>query len=84
MPTSRLSNREATLQAGEGVVVYTDGATDVRRDGAMLGLDGLSRLLAPLTKLPAAAMVSQVEKAILEWAEGPIRDDLCVLVLKPR
>lgn len=79
-----LSNRETSLPVGDGVVVYTDGATDVRRDGAMLELDGLSRLISPLTKLPAAAMVSQVEKAILEWAEGPIRDDLCLLVLKPQ
>jgi serine phosphatase RsbU (regulator of sigma subunit) len=79
-----LSNREASLRAGDGVVVYTDGATDVRREGAMLGLDGLSKFLSPLAKLPAGAMVSQLEKAILEWAEGPIRDDLCVLVLKPR
>jgi serine phosphatase RsbU (regulator of sigma subunit) len=79
-----LRNSETSLRPGDGVVVYTDGATDVRRDGAMLGLDGLSRLLVPLSKLPAAGMVSQIEKAILEWAEGPIRDDLCVLVLKPR
>jgi hypothetical protein len=28
--------------------------------------------------------LSQVEKAILAWAEGPIQDDLCVLVLKPQ
>jgi serine phosphatase RsbU (regulator of sigma subunit) len=79
-----LSNREASLREDEGVVVYTDGATDLRRDGEMLGLDGLSRFLSPLAKLPAAAMVSQAEKAILEWAEAPIRDDLCVLVLKPQ
>jgi serine phosphatase RsbU (regulator of sigma subunit) len=79
-----LSNREASLRVGDGVVVYTDGATDVRRDGEMLGLEGLSRFIAPLAKLPAAAMVSQVEKAILEWAEAPIRDDLCVLVLRPQ
>ncbi|HEV7400723.1 MAG TPA: PP2C family protein-serine/threonine phosphatase [Solirubrobacterales bacterium] len=83
-PNLSLSNREASLRVGEGVVVYTDGATDVRRDGAMLGLDGLSRFLAPLAKLPAAAMVTEVEKAILEWAEAPIRDDLCLLVLKPQ
>jgi hypothetical protein len=50
----------------------------------MLGLEGLSRLLLPLAKLPAAAMVNQLEKALLAWAEGPIRDDLCVLVLRPR
>jgi hypothetical protein len=50
----------------------------------LLGLDGLSQLLAPLTKLPAAEIVSQAERAILGWAEKPIRDDLCLLVLKPR
>jgi serine phosphatase RsbU (regulator of sigma subunit) len=79
-----LRNRETSLASGEGVLVYTDGATDVRREGRLLGLDGLTRLLAPMTKLPAAEIVSQVEQAILDWAEKPIRDDLCLLVLKPR
>jgi hypothetical protein len=27
---------------------------------------------------------SQAEKAILGWAEAPIRDDLCVPVMKPQ
>ncbi len=79
-----LSNGEASLPSGGGVFVYTDGATDVRRRGEPLGLEGLSRLLAPLTKLPAGEIVNQVERAILDWAEKPIRDDLCLLVLKPR
>jgi len=79
-----LSNGETALSSGEGVFVYTDGATDVRQGGELLGLDGLSRLLGPLTKLPAAEIVSQVERAILAWAEKPIQDDLCLLVLKPR
>jgi serine phosphatase RsbU (regulator of sigma subunit) len=79
-----LSNRETPLRAGDGVVVYTDGATDVRNDGAMLGIDGLSRLLRPLAELPPPAIVNQVEKAILDWAGGPVRDDLCLLVLKPQ
>jgi serine phosphatase RsbU (regulator of sigma subunit) len=79
-----LRNGETSLPSGDGVFVYTDGATDVRREGGLLGLDGLSRLLAPLTKLPAVEIVSQVERAILGWAEKPIHDDLCLLVLKPR
>jgi serine phosphatase RsbU (regulator of sigma subunit) len=79
-----LRNRETSLSSGEGVVLYTDGATDVRRKGEMLGLDGLSKLLLPLTKLPASEIASQVEQAILNWAEKPIRDDLCLLVLKSR
>lgn len=79
-----LRNCEASLASGEGVLVYTDGATDVRRQGRLLGLDGLTRLLGPISKLPATEIVSRGERAILGWAEKPIRDDLCLLVLKPR
>lgn len=79
-----LCNGEVSLSSGDGVLVYTDGATDVRQGGELLGLEGLSRLLAPLTKLPAGEIVSRVERAILAWAEKPIQDDLCLLVLKLR
>jgi serine phosphatase RsbU (regulator of sigma subunit) len=79
-----LHNGEIALPRGEGVLIYTDGATDVRREGELLGLGGLAQLLAPLTQLPAAEIVTRVERAILDWAEKPIRDDLCLLVLKPR
>jgi serine phosphatase RsbU (regulator of sigma subunit) len=82
-PGLTLANAESHLPDGDGVVIYTDGATDVRRGGELLGLGGLTGLLGPLAALPAHAIVTQVERAIVEWADGPIRDDLCVLVLKP-
>lgn len=79
-----LVNLEGTLALGEGVVIYTDGATDVRQGESLLGLDGLTRLLSPLAAMPPWAMVRRLEQRILDWADGPIRDDLCVLVLKPK
>ncbi|HET7573584.1 MAG TPA: PP2C family protein-serine/threonine phosphatase [Solirubrobacterales bacterium] len=78
-----LENSEISLGAREGVVVYTDGATDVRRDDKPLGLPGLARFFAPLAGLSARATVAEVEREILAWADRPIRDDLCLLVLKP-
>lgn len=83
-PELELANRASTLAPDKGIFVYTDGATDVRREKAMLGLEGLRSLLAPLAERPAQAIVSQTEKAILEWAGKPIQDDLCLLALKPR
>lgn len=83
-PELELTTAETSLKGGGGVLIYTDGATDVRREEILLGLDGLSGLLAPLAHFPARAMVTQAQQAILEWADGPIRDDLCVLVLKPK
>ena len=78
-----LENTESSLAGSEGLVVYTDGATDVRSGKQMLGLEGLSGVLAPLTGLAARVMVNEVERAILDWADRPIRDDLCLVVLKP-
>jgi serine phosphatase RsbU (regulator of sigma subunit) len=79
-----LTNVESALEHGDGVVVYTDGATDVRRRGSLLGLPGLIRVLEPLAEQPAQAIVSRVESALLDWADGPVRDDLCLLVLRHR
>ena len=82
-PQLQLVNGELSLGTDEGVVVYTDGATDVRSRGELLGLDGLSRILEPLVGLRAEPLVARVQEAILEWADQPVRDDLCLLVLKP-
>lgn len=78
-----LAIADTALDDGGGVVLYTDGATDVRQGGALLGLAGLSHLLEPLCECPARAIVEEAEAGILDWADEPIRDDLCMLVLKP-
>jgi serine phosphatase RsbU (regulator of sigma subunit) len=83
-PDLSLSTGEASMGESDGVLVYTDGATDVRRDGAILGEKGLLGLLAPLASLPARALVNGAQGAILEWTDGPVRDDLCILALRSR
>jgi serine phosphatase RsbU (regulator of sigma subunit) len=72
------------LDHSDGILVYTDGATDLRQDDRLLGVEGLSRLLAPIAELPARALASEAHRALLEWANGPMPDDLCLLVLKPK
>ena len=49
----------------------------------MLGLEGLQELLAPVADLPAEHLVGEIEETLLDWAHGTIRDDICVLVLRP-
>ena len=68
--------------ADDGVVIYTDGATDVHQRSARLGIEGLAGLLAPLAKLPAPALAREAQRAVLEWADTPIDDDVCLLVLR--
>jgi serine phosphatase RsbU (regulator of sigma subunit) len=79
-----LETAEVTLDRGHGVLVYTDGATDVQQGETRLGSDGLSRLLGPLVRLPARVLAQEAHKAVLGWADTPLADDLCILVLRPR
>jgi serine phosphatase RsbU (regulator of sigma subunit) len=79
-----LETAEITLDRSHGVLVYTDGATDVRQAETRLGSDGLSRLLGPLVRLPARVLAKEAHKAVLGWADAPLGDDLCILVLRPK
>ncbi len=79
-----LVSADISLNRTDGVVVYTDGATDVQQGETRLGSDGLSRLLAPLVRMPARVLVKEAHKAVLGWADKPIADDLCILVLRPK
>ena len=83
-PSIALANTELRLGRDEGVLVYTDGATDVRQDGELLGLEGLAELAAPLSGLRAEALVGGIQLALLDWADEPVRDDLCLLALRPK
>lgn len=83
---SDLALRTLKVQLGhdEGILTYTDGATDVRgRDGATLGQAGLLALLDPLAGMDARRLVNGAERAILDWAASPIKDDLCLLAMRP-
>jgi serine phosphatase RsbU (regulator of sigma subunit) len=79
-----LTTAEAELDRSHGVLVYTDGATDVQQGETRLGRDGLSRLLSPLVRLPSRVLAQEAHKAVLGWADTPLGDDLCILVLRPR
>jgi serine phosphatase RsbU (regulator of sigma subunit) len=80
----RLTPTTISLGAEQGVLVYTDGATDVRQGRRLLGREGLARLLTPLTDLPARELAREAQRIVLEWTDVPLGDDLCLVVLRPR
>ena len=83
-PGLSLDSTAVALGPAEGVLVYTDGATDVRRGRSLLGRDGFSQLLTPLAHLPARNLAREAHRAVLEWTDAPLGDDLCLVVLRPR
>jgi serine phosphatase RsbU (regulator of sigma subunit)/anti-sigma regulatory factor (Ser/Thr protein kinase) len=90
-PTSLLGVRRplavSTVTVGfsepGGILAFTDGATDLRRDGTLIGLDGLTQALAPHSGLPATALAAEAKASLMEIGDSPIPDDLCLVVMRP-
>jgi serine phosphatase RsbU (regulator of sigma subunit) len=83
-PELLLQTASRRLGADDGVLAYTDGATDVRQGGILLGREGLLRMLEPLGGLSARALVQELERRVIAWSDGSIADDICILVLRPK
>lgn len=69
---------------GDTLLLYTDGATDVRRDREFLGIEGLESLFFEVGKEDADVIAEAVDAGIREYASGILRDDVALLVLKYR
>jgi Stage II sporulation protein E (SpoIIE) len=68
--------------AGAGVLLYTDGLTEARRDGKQFGLDGVSAALGGLRKPAPTEAVAVLRARVAEFAYGTLTDDLCLLAAR--
>lgn len=74
------------LDAGDALVLYTDGVTEsVDADGRLYGIDRMRDRAAQLTADPdwnAKGLAAGLWSAVLEWAGGPPDDDCAILVVR--
>jgi serine phosphatase RsbU (regulator of sigma subunit)/anti-sigma regulatory factor (Ser/Thr protein kinase) len=72
------------LAPGEALICLTDGVTERRRDGRVLGEHDLVDLFAHCATLSAGAAAATIARTVVEYAPTPPRDDMAVLVLRVR
>jgi phosphoserine phosphatase RsbU/P len=68
--------------AGAGVLLYTDGLTEARRDGKLFGLEGVSAVLGELQNPPPREVVAILRARVADFAYGTLTDDLCMLAAR--
>lgn len=67
---------------GDALLLYTDGATDVRREAAFLGEDGLEGIFCGASSGTARQIVDAVDAGIRDYSSGQLHDDVALLVIK--
>jgi serine phosphatase RsbU (regulator of sigma subunit) len=70
------------LKPGETLLAFTDGASERRRGDQMLDSDGLASVLAECRTMSAAAVAARVQRAVEEFGDAPLSDDMAILVLR--
>jgi PAS domain S-box-containing protein len=78
---SRFSTGGGTLRRDATLVFYTDGITEARKNGDLLGERGLLELLRDLSPLTPEGVSEQVMAKIGEYGGGRLRDDAAVLAI---
>ena len=69
------------LDAGDTMVLLTDGVLEARRDGHQFDISGVERVLGTETG-DAAAVAVALESAVLRHTGGSLTDDMAILVLR--
>jgi serine phosphatase RsbU (regulator of sigma subunit) len=68
--------------ASKGVLLYTDGLTEARREGKAFGLEGVSAVLGELEDPTPSEAVASLRTRVSEFAVGTLTDDLCMLAAR--
>jgi PAS domain S-box-containing protein len=84
VPDPDLVDVEIDLQAGDAVVLYTDGVTEARAPARVYGANDLTGFAGQHKGLKAAAIAERIERGALSAQAEEPRDDVAIVVLKVR
>lgn len=84
VPEADWSPVELVLNAGDRLLIPSDGLTECPGPEGELGLSGLSRLLRRSADLEGRAALAAIESAILAYAGGEVPDDLSAILFDRR
>jgi len=74
---------EVQLEAGDRIVLYTDGLTDVfNSEGKMLGVGGVRRFVRETATLPLHEMRNAILARVAEWRKGQQADDISLILVE--
>jgi serine phosphatase RsbU (regulator of sigma subunit) len=82
LPDPTLSDQTTMLDPGDVIVFFTDGITEARGPAGVFGEAGIRSLVSTCGGYSAHAIAERIERAVLDYQEGNLRDDVALMVLR--
>ncbi len=76
-----LTDVSLELAAGDQLLLYTDGVVDSRRERVRLGSERLHEIVARSAARTAHELVSDVDRAVMDYNDGLLPDDAAIVAL---
>lgn len=73
---------ETHLDAGDRLVLYTDGLLEARHGGELFGFEGIKRVLKESGQRSPDELVEALVRESAEWAGGRRADDAAIIVVQ--
>jgi serine phosphatase RsbU (regulator of sigma subunit) len=77
----RFHRHQRRLEAGDRLVLYSDGVSRRRTEAGVFGTDGIVRAAAGVRSRSATATVRAIQEAVVSASDDPLPDDAAVVVL---
>jgi GAF domain-containing protein len=74
--------REIYVDSGDMLVCYTDGVIEARRNGKLLGIEGVIKVIKDHTGCTPAELVDALYHAVRDFCGGKLQDDVLLMVAK--
>jgi len=81
-PNGSYHSREISWDPDDVSVMYTDGLAEARKGEVLFGEDGIAALIRRDPTVTPAVMTKLLVEAARDFSEGPLSDDLAILVIK--
>jgi phosphoserine phosphatase RsbU/P len=82
LENARFEDRDARLAPGDLLLLYTDGAIELRRRDLTFGEQQLEQVLREHAGMPADDVVDAISRRIEALQDGSPRDDVALLALR--
>ena len=77
-----LRDDSTVLQEGDVLLFFTDGVTEARRQGVLLGGYGLRRALEGCGGASAQEVADQIGRRVIEFQNGTLSDDIAIVAVR--
>ena len=81
-PKANYSSREVALEAGDLLVLYTDGLAEARAGGQLFGEERIAAHIRRDPGVAADVLCKSLLAVARDFATGPIRDDVAILAVR--